>query len=372
MKKKMTQLMIASENDFTTAATILNKNKCRKAFDEKIQRVAVVAWSFLNNKVHIDDIKRERTKCKAISTVLLISIAVLASPLLLYSNTITGTTAYAQTPGMTFPPPIFGSIRSQPAYEVSIPFSSQGKSSFVPQEIAIPTGMTVIWFNNDDGQHSLSTLTNSTYSAPETINSGPIVQEGGSFIHTFTQPGKYVYFDQFNPSAQGVVNVGSTLQTGKNMNMIIGGQNTIPFNPAQPQSMVLSFIPTTVSIPPTTDITYKVTLLDSAKKALYSKNYDDADGILDLELVPVHKAVISSSTSNTTSASKNISSQFTSWGPDFIGEEQVRSDGVYHIRGPVLVQNSPYSIQVSIVAKDNAILPSPISDTFVLSPQSGK
>ncbi len=113
-----------------------------------------------------------------------------------------------------------------------------------------------------------------------------------------------MYFDQFNPSSQGVVNVGSTLQTGKNMNMIIGGQNTIPFNPAIQLSHKAWYY-----------LLYQL----QYKKALYSKNYDDADGILDLELVPVHKAVISSSTSNTTSASKNISSQFTSWGPDFIG-----------------------------------------------------
>ena len=176
-----------------------------------------------------------------------------------------------------------------------------------------------------------------------------------------------MYFDQFNPSAQGVVNVGSTLQTGKNMDMIIGGQNTIPFNPAQPQSMVLSFIPTTVGIPPTTDITYKATLLDSAKKALYSKNYDDADGILDLEPVPVHKAVISSSTSNTTSASKNISSQFTSGDLISLARSKFVAMGHIILEDQYLLQNSPYSIQVSIVAKDNAILPGPISDTFVLS-----
>ena len=45
--------------------------------------------------------------------------------------------------------------------------------------------------------------------------------------------------------------------------------------------------------------------------------------------------------------------QFVTWGPDFIGEEQFNTDGVFHISGPVLVQNSPYSIVVSIVANSN-------------------
>lgn len=314
-----------------------------------------------NGTIEIANVKSHQKSIAALATILIMSVAVLSSPL---SYTTVGT-AHAQLAGTTFPPPVFGTIRSQPAYEVSIPFSSIGRSAFAPQEIAIPTGMTVIWFNNDEGEHSVTTLTNSTYSAPETISSGPIVQNGGSFIHTFNQPGKYVYFDQFNPSAQGVVIVGSAIQTGKNMNMIIGGQNTIPFSPTKSQAVVLSFIPTTVTFPPTTAITYKVTLLNSANKVLYSNSYDDADGVLDLELAPVHKVSFS------IASSKNITSQFTSWGPDFIGEEQFRSDGVYHIRGPVLVQNSPYSIQVSMTAKDDKAFTNPISDTFVLPPING-
>jgi hypothetical protein len=50
-------------------------------------------------------------------------------------------------------------------------------------------------------------------------------------------------------------------------------------------------------------------------------------------------------------------------------QEGVHSIGTYHIRGSVLVQNSPYSIKISIVANDNAVLPRPFMDTNV-SPQS--
>jgi hypothetical protein len=93
--------------------------------------------------------------------------------------------------------------------------------------------------------------------------------------------------------------------------------------------------------------------------------------VLDLELVPVHKL----SSSSSSSSSQTVASlpyadnatvhQFTTWGPDFIGQEAGYSTGTFHIRGPVLVQNSPYSIQISIVGKDNSIS-NPISDTFVL------
>jgi hypothetical protein len=49
-----------------------------------------------------------------------------------------------------------------------------------------------------------------------------------------------------------------------------------------------------------------------------------------------------------------------------MGQEAVHSDGVFHISGPVLVENSPYSIQVSIVATSDRELQNPVSETFAL------
>jgi plastocyanin len=292
--------------------------------------------------------------------ILLVSAAIIASPLLLSNNV-----AYAQhvsgLAGTTFPPPVFYTIRGQPSYEISIPFGAGERTMFEPHYVNIPVGMTIIWFNNDDGEHSVSTLTNSTYSPPETINSGTISADGGSFIHQFNTPGRYVYFDQFDPSMHGVINVGSAIEIGKYFNMHIGGINTMPFNPGKLRSVVLSFVPKTVTFPPLNDIVYNITLLNSTGKALYSHTYLDSDGILDLELIPAHKLPLSK---NSTSAS--TAQQFTTWGPDFIGQDPVHTTGTFHISGPMLIQKSPYSIQVSIIGKDNTIFPSPVSETFAL------
>jgi plastocyanin len=305
--------------------------------------------------------------------IFLLFAAIIASPLLLSDNI-----AYAQRTsglaGTTFPPPVFYTIRSQPSYEISIPFSAGEKAAFAPQYVNIPVGMTVIWFNNDAGEHSVITLTNSTYSPPETINSGAI-ESGGSFIHQFSAPGRYVYFDQFAPSIHGVINVGSAIETGKYFNMHIGGINSIPFNPSKLKSVVLTFVPKTVSFPPVSDITYNITLLNSTGKTLYSHTYLTSDGILDLDLVPAHKSPLSLSSAthspkNTTAVSS--AQQFTTWGPDFIGQVPTATTGTFHIRGPLFIQNSPYSIKVSIIGKDNRIFPSPISETFVLPPNINK
>ena len=49
----------------------------------------------------------------------------------------------------------------------------------------------------------------------------------------------------------------------------------------------------------------------------------------------------------------------------------VHQDGTFHIKGPILVQDSQYIVRVTILAKDSLMLSKAITDTFVLSPQSG-
>jgi hypothetical protein len=164
----------------------------------------------------------------------------------------------------------------------------------------------------------------------------------------------------------GIINVGPVIKIGKIFNMHLGGINTIPFNPTKLERVVLSFVPKTVSFPPIISITYNATLLNSTGMVLYSHTYEDSDGILDLELIPTHKLPLSSTSNNNVTKAATIAKQFSTYGPDFISQEAIHTDGVFHIRGPVLIGNSPYSIQVSIVGKDNKIFPSPISETFEL------
>jgi plastocyanin len=266
--------------------------------------------------------------------------------------------------GTTFPTPIFYKLRNIPSYAITISFSSSGFSNFDPADVSIPVGMTVIWFNDGNSLHSVSTNNtairpnNSSYSIapPERIDSGPILPNGGSFIHTFSKPGTYNYYDKFNPSMHGRINVGTSVEQGKNMNMIIGGNKSSSFNPHESQRIVLSFIPMTMSIPPTIALTYQVTISNTLRPwIVFSHKYDDADGILDLELIPTHR-------------SKDNSTDFITWGPDFRGQEAFRTTGTYHLKGPLLVENSEYDIRIAVIARDGTILSKPVADTFVLLP----
>ncbi|AIC16262.1 cupredoxin domain-containing protein [Nitrososphaera viennensis] len=290
------------------------------------------------------------------------SSAVLAAAILLAAALSAGTpvqNALSQTNTTTTtafnPQPGYSQAREDPSFAVRIPFTDLGFTSFQPTTISIPTGMTVIWFNDDQSEHSVTVDAGSSDIPQGAEFDSDMIAPGGFFTHTFTAPGTYDYHDSADPEAKGRIIVGSEFEEGSNMDMLIGG-NALPFNSSKLSRVTLSFVPheSAAVIPPDLSITYNVTIADSAS-TLYSNQFEDSDGILDLELVP-------------SAAATNNTGQFVTWGPDLTDNEGVASDGAYHVQGPVLVNNDAYTIQVSIVAENGNDLPAPISDTFVLPP----
>jgi plastocyanin len=267
----------------------------------------------------------------------------------------------------------YDQARQDPSYAINIPFSELGFSPFEPSGISIPANMGVIWFNDDDSQHSVTF--NDT--SPETIASGPIAQ-GGFFIHKFSIPGTYDYYDSENPQSKGRIRVGSEFESGQNMDMLVGG-NALPFEAGKIGRTTFSFVPhdNVITIPPTLSITYGVTIANSNGTTLYSNQYDDSDGILDLELIPSSRSLpsnqtttssSSNQTTNQTSSSNQTSAapNFVSWGPDLTDQQGVASDGAFHVQGPVLTENEDYTINVSILSMGNAAQPQQPSDAFLL------
>src|SRR5919112_5695182 len=256
--------------------------------------------------------------------------------------------------------------REDPSYAINIPFSELGNLPFEPSEISIPANMGVVWFNDDDSQHSVTF--NDT--SPEAIDSADIAP-GGFFMHKFSVPGIYDYYDSANPQSKGRINVGAEFESGQNMNMLVGG-DALPFEAGKVGRTTFSFVPNdnVTTIPPTLSITYSVTIANSNGAMLYSNQFDDSDGILDLELIPSSsRSSLSSSNQTTTSSSSNQTAapNFVSWGPDLTDQEGVASDGAFHVQGPVLTESEDYTITVSITNVDNAAQPQqPLSDDFLL------
>jgi plastocyanin len=323
---------------------------------------------------------------------------IIVAPLSMVTMVMMPQAAFAQTKGgsvpfvqSTFPPPIFIKLRDQPSYVINIPIHNSTSATghtFDPMSISIPVGMTVIWFNNDIANHAIATISNSTYKPPESFQSGPILGinagfgttgapllAGGSFVHKFTKPGVYLYTDNLNPALSkdiAKISVGDATEVGKNMNMMIGGVNTIPLKPDNITRFVVAFVPKTISLPPVVSMTYNVTIMNSMNKVI-SRTFDDRDGILDLELVPSGTMALTGATNSTNasqSAGSGTSKEFITWGPDFIGQAGGYSTGTFHLQGPLFKgagnANNNWSIVVSIISKDNTVLHPPLTDTFVL------
>ena len=251
--------------------------------------------------------------------------------------------------------------REDPSYAINIAFSELGNLPFEPSDIAIPSNMGVIWFNDDDSQHSVTF--NDTN--PEAIDSGDIAP-GGFFIHKFTTPGTYDYYDGTNPQSKGRINVGAEFESGQYMNMLVGG-DALPFEAGKVGRTTFSFVPNdnVTTIPPSLSITYNVVIADSNGTELYSGQFDDSDGILDLELIPSSRS-LSSNQTTTTTTSNQTASNFVTWGPDLTDQEGVASDGAFHVQGPVMTENQDYTITVSITSVDDTTPPQPPSDDFLL------
>jgi plastocyanin len=254
-------------------------------------------------------------------------------------------------------PPGYEHARKSASYAVTMPYSNSDPSQFEPNVISIPANMTVVWFNEDDTPHSVTVNASSSNVLPSGLfDSDLIPPNGGSFTHQFKLPGIYDYYDKAAPSSMGRIRVGDEFESGKNIDMLVGG-NALPFEAGKVGRTTFSFVPKSnvTAIPPSLSITYNVTISNSTD-TLYSNNFEDSDGILDLELIPSHKSFLNQTIP-----------RFVSWGPDLVDPEVFASDGTYHIEGPVLVKNAGYAISISIIAIDRVAQPSPPTDTFLLA-----
>ena len=295
------------------------------------------------------------------------------------ASTTTGRGSLFQQIEEFIAPAGYEQAREDPSYAINIPFSELGFSQFEPLDISIPANMGVIWFNEDDSLHTVTF--NDT--SPEAIDSGDI-DPGGFFVHQFTVPGTYDYYDTYYPSAKGRIHVGAEFEAGQNMDMLVGG-DALPFEGGKVGRTVLSFVThdNVTTIPPSLSITYNLDISDSTGTQLYSNRFEDSDGILDLELIPTSSDRSSISSSNQTGATgatnqttggpeeggvaaSALSPHFVTWGPDLTNQEGTASDGTYHVQGPVMTENQDYKITVSITSIDNAVQSQPPSDDFIL------
>ena len=77
--------------------------------------------------------------------------------------------------------------------------SKLASSCYLPFQHVINQGEQVTWYNDDAAAHAV-TSGNPT-DGPDGIFSSGLISSGGSFSHTFSNPGTFDYFDIVHPWA---------------------------------------------------------------------------------------------------------------------------------------------------------------------------
>jgi plastocyanin len=78
--------------------------------------------------------------------------------------------------------------------------------SFQLQSLNVAAGTTVIWRNADGAPHT-ATNGNSPIVASSFEFKSPVLQQDGTYMHTFDTPGVFLYFCEIHPSMKGVITV---------------------------------------------------------------------------------------------------------------------------------------------------------------------
>ena len=87
-------------------------------------------------------------------------------------------------------------------YNVTIPANL---FKFDPDRLTIRAGDTVRWYNKDERKHVLASVPGSGLSDELEIFSEDDLRSGGSYTHTFKQPGEYPYFCFIHNKMTGVI-----------------------------------------------------------------------------------------------------------------------------------------------------------------------
>lgn len=231
-------------------------------------------------------------------------------------------------------------------YAVSIiPGAAQRDSlyHYYPPQIAVPTGTTVGWFNNDYGQpHTVTSGKPGANDSGSIFNSGLMPATANSFFqYTFNQDGEFVYHCNIHPWRVALVSAASTLFSGGSFDIKLGSGST--WDISNIPRVLMDFSPKTVPLDGSTPLTFNVTISEDGQtnSQVVSHLFNTYGRSLPLELV-------SSNTNET-----------TVYGPDF------SSTGAYHIESD-FKKGTSYPISVEIVSMNGQPVDIPIKASFEL------
>jgi plastocyanin len=238
-------------------------------------------------------------------------------------------------------------------YVVRIPPGAALEDSpihYYPDNIAIPSGITVAWFNDDPGQPH--TVTSGLPDSPESgamFNSG-IIPYTSFFQHTFDSQldnQEIVYHCEIHPWRTGKVTVGGGFEQGNYFVFASGTGRVV--NLTENDRTLIDFRPITVTTDSTTPLTYNITIIEKGIEnatSTFSKSFFTiGENDLQVELIP-----------------RPDQNKTTVYGPDFTDPVT----GAYHVEGNFMEPGKDYTIRAEITSIGNDKPPERVVDDFTL------
>lgn len=226
-------------------------------------------------------------------------------------------------------------------YVIDIPagaYSQDAKFFYRPSNVAIPSGTTVVWFNDDPNQiHTVTSGHAGDEDAGSKFDSG-FMQQDAFYQQTFDTAGEFPFFCTVHPWMVGSVMVSDAVWQGHHFDM---GMGTGPvFNFTENSRNLLSFKPTSVEINEDAPVNYQLTIVRGGQQ-VFSDDFLTLGGNLQVELIPTDNAT-------------NV------YGPD-VSDPVI---GAYHIEGSFLKEPGEYKISAEITTIAGEAPDSQIGDEF--------
>ncbi len=231
---------------------------------------------------------------------------------------------------------------------------ANNKCFFVPPEVTINVGDTVIWTNDDSATH---TVTSGDPNDPGTwgqaFDSGLGVPRS-TFEYTFDTAGEYPYLCQLHPWMTGKVTVvegmeempapempEGTVMPGEKIDLMVNHE--LPLDVAEYDEVMLAFKSKGSDGGPIVHTDYRVTIMKDGNE-VFKHNFHDHDGILELEFKKMDQAPMVTD-------------------PD-VDDPGKLITGTFGVNGRVFAENGNYEIKAEITGIEFKPLPTPITQDF--------
>jgi hypothetical protein len=211
---------------------------------------------------------------------------------------------------------------------------------YYPEDIAIPAGITIVWFNDDPGQPH--TVTSGNPDDPSNIFNSDLIPYNSFFQYTFDEAGTFDYHCTIHPWRTGTVTVSDAVELGRNFELRSGTGPILDLT--EYNSTVIDIKPISFTPPHTTPVTYNLSLLaPNTQEEVFSESFFVLDNDLQVELV-------NNATMNRTQA----------YGPDITDP----ITGTYHVMGNLFETSGEYTIRVEALTIGNTTPTERIVDEF--------